>query len=265
MVRLPTVSRLAVLSDIHLGRGDGRTGYRGDIGHLCAALEMIAAQADLVVINGDLYDLDRGTLPTAQALEYKHLRPKWAAVEACMAEHGIRMTAGNHDRALCGMHVGGAKVEQSYVVAVGDLSVRIEHGQRFDSWIKRNRRFTSFVTWMSGWASRIKLGVVYRLLRLAEKWTTDDKEGGLIHRASKWLQAHPEYDVLIMGHTHQQDARRCGAQWLLNPGDGMHAKIHYVLIDGHEKGATFVTIEEDLASNPTQRLALTPRIGDAAP
>lgn len=264
MARLPSVSRLAVLSDIHLGRGDGRTGFSGDVEHLCAALQRIAENADAVVINGDLYDLDRGTLPTAQALEFRRLRPKWAAVEACMEKYGIRMTAGNHDRALLAMQVGGAKVHESYVVAVGQLNVRIEHGERFDAWIKRNRRFTSFVAWLSGWVSRIKLGFVYRILRMVERWTTDDKDGGQVERAIKWMKQHQEIDVLIMGHTHQKHVQRVGSQWLLNPGDAMHAKIHYLVIDGHEPSVTFMTIGEDQVSYPTQRLALTLRIGDAS-
>lgn len=264
MARLPSVSRLAVLSDIHLGRGDGRTGYSGDADALCDALKRIAEQADTVIINGDLYDLDRGTLPTAQALEYRRLRPKWAAVEACMKRHGIRMTAGNHDRALLDMKVGGGTVRQQYTIRVGDVNVRVEHGERFDAWIKRNRRFTSFVTWLSGWVSRVKLGLVYRILRTFEAWTTDDGDGGHVKRATHWLKQHPKYDVLIIGHTHKKHVQRVGSQWLLNPSDAMNGVIHYLLIDGDESSVTFATIGQTGVLKRTQRLALTPRIGDAA-
>lgn len=263
MPSLPRISRLAVLSDIHLGRGDAQTGYYGRPEDLCSLLEHIAKDVDLVVINGDLYDLDRGAIPLAQFKEYQYLKGEWSAVEACMKRLDIRTTAGNHDRALLGKTLGAHRVREHLLVPLQDLTVRIEHGERFDAWIKRNRRFTSLFTWLSGWLSRRGLDPLYRILRALEAWSTDDSSGGLVRRAKKWLRTQNELDVLILGHTHTQVAEACGQKWVLNPGDAMHPTAHYVVLDAEEMRVKFFSITQDSAPVLVQQLALQPRIGNA--
>lgn len=256
MQQLPPASKIAIVSDLHLGRGDGQTGFYGTPEQARALLRAIAKTADLTIINGDLYDLDRGSLPTAQKREYEFLRPKWASVEACIEEYGIRLTAGNHDRALLGQIVGGAPVFESYVVSVGARIVRIEHGERFDAWIKRNRRFTSFATWWSGWFSRHQLHGLYRLLRRIEAFSTKDQEGGHIRRARRWMSEQKQCDILVLGHTHARCATACEKGWLLNPGDAMHPVANYLLIDAAQLKVTFFTIDQNLVSTPVHHLAL---------
>lgn len=263
MQHLPPVTRLAVISDIHLGRGDAQTGYFGRPETLCALLEHIAQDVDLVVINGDLYDLDRGALPLAQAKEYQHLRPDWSAVERCIERLKIRVTAGNHDRALLGQNLGAYPVREHFVIPMRNLRVRIEHGERFDAWIKRNRQFTSTFTWLSGWFSRRGLQPLYRILRALEAWSTDDSSGGHLRRAKQWLQKHPQLDVLILGHTHTQAAERCNEQWVLNPGDAMHPTAHYLILDAASERVDFFSIRQNSAPVLVQQLALQPRIGNA--
>lgn len=263
MEQLQPVSRLAILGDLHLGRGDATTGYFGQPAHACLLLSKIAEQADLVVINGDLYDLDRGRFPTAQFLEYQHLQPTWASVEACIQRHGIRITAGNHDHALLGRSVGGKLVREAFEIQLGEVRVRIEHGERFDAWIKRNRAFTSAATWLSGWLSRHGLDKLYRGMRRIEAWSTRDQNGGQLRRAAQWLRTQQHLDLLVMGHTHQRCAHPCGAQWLLNPGDAMHPVANYLLIDADQRTLTFYAFDEDLVPTPVRQLALSPRIGKA--
>lgn len=259
---LAPVMRLAVLSDVHLGRGDAETGYAGAPEVLCAALEAIAKHADLVIINGDLYDLDRGLFPVAQGLEYKALQPRWTAVETTIAALGIRLTTGNHDHALRGRIVAGARVQESYRVQVGPLAVHVEHGERFNAWVKQSRWVTSAVTWLSGRVSQGVFRPVYRVLRAMEARTTDDREGGVTSRARDWLQSTCLSDVLIIGHTHQRHAEACAGKWLLNPGDSMCTPFKFLWIDGHLGEVHFGDADSEGGLNVTQRLALFPVIGN---
>lgn len=263
MEHLQPVSRLAILGDIHLGRGDATTGYYGNANNASLLLSKIAEQADLVVINGDLYDLDRGALPMAQSLEYQHLQKYWRAVESCIQQYDIRMTAGNHDHALLGRNLGGNPVRNAYRIQMNDLHVHIEHGERFDAWIKRNRQITSAATWLSGWLSRHKLNALYRAIRRIEAWSTQDKNGGQLQRAEKWLRKQQNLDLLVIGHTHQRCAHPCGHQWLINPGDAMRQVANYLLIDADQRTLTFYTFDENLGSTPMRQLALAPRTSNA--
>lgn len=258
---LAPVTRLAVIGDVHLGRGDAETGYSGDAEGLCAALEALADHADCVIINGDLYDLDRGVVPTAQWLEYRRLQPRWAQVEAKMRARGVRLTTGNHDHTLRDKIVGGARACGAYRVPVGDWLVHVEHGERFNAWIKRSRHFTSAVTWLSGRVSQGPWRPIYALLRRMEARTTDDCDGGVSRRAASWLRRQPELDIMIIGHTHQRDAQELGSRWLLNPGDAMRPLMGYLVIDAQKQEILFGTVDQNGARRVTQRLALFPPIG----
>lgn len=223
----PTPS-LIVCGDTHLGRGDATTGFGGAPEDFAAFLRQLAERAQLVVVQGDLFDLDRGSFPCAQALEFKAIRSRWAVVERAIEESGIRVLSGNHDRALLGKEFAGARVCERYAVRVGERRVWIEHGERFDAWIKRWRGFTSFVTWVSGRVQRGPFSPLYRMLRWFERTTTGDADGALESRIIGWFRTSPELDILIFGHTHRRYHRNVGGRWLVNPGDTMGSRFRFV-------------------------------------
>ncbi len=261
MEYLKPVQKLVVLSDVHLGRGDPRTGYRGDAAGFVQALHLLAKDADLLILNGDLYDLDRGAIPTAQALEYQHLEPDWREVEDCISVLPIRLTAGNHDIALNQRMIAGNRVQLAYELQVGPWWVRVEHGDRFDALVKRFRRFTSAVTWLSGALSRWQLDPLYYGLRALEQIATDDQSNGVALRAGQWLEQRRAYDVLILGHTHKRWAQRFGDQWLLNPGACMDLPYRYLCINGEDKTVQFGEISTTGELSMGHCLALESEIG----
>ena len=261
---LKPVTRLVVISDAHLGRGNSETGFGGDPEKLCAAIETLADQADLVIINGDLYDLDRGLVPIAQRLEYRSIKKRWAAVEATMAARGVRVTTGNHDHALRGKSIGGAIARGAFRIQVGEWLVHVEHGERFNAWVKKSRSFTSAVTWLSGCVSHGPLRPLYRLLRRLEARTTGDRGGGVMQRAGRWLSKQPKLDVMIIGHTHQRDAQVIDERWLLNPGDVMGELFHYLRLDAKTGQIEFGALDQNGTSLGVQRLALFPPIGKSS-
>lgn len=266
LTALKPVQRLIVIGDLHLGRGDPETGFSGTPADLTRALDRLETEADLVILNGDIYDLDRGRFPTAQGWEYRALRPRWTAVEAIISRAHMRATAGNHDAALYGKTLGGAKVTAGYRVQVGDLHVQIEHGHRFDAWLKQRRRFTSSVTWLSGLVSQGPLRPIYNLLRTLESATTDDDDGGPAERAALWLHGHrgDPLDLLIIGHTHRHLAERVGLRWLLNPGASTCLPLRALRIDGKTKTAEFGEVDAERGFILNQRLALSDTIGNAS-
>lgn len=261
---LNPVTRLVVISDVHLGRGDAETGFGGDAAGLCVALEALADYGDCLIINGDLYDLDRGLVPTAQWLEYRSLKPRWSCVEETMRARGVRLTTGNHDHTLRGKVVGGAPARGAYQLSVGGWRVHVEHGERFNAWVKRSRSFTSAVTWLSGRVSRGPWRPIYELLRRMEARTTDDRDGGVSRRAARWLLNQPQLDLMIIGHTHQRAAHPLEERWLLNPGDAMRSTIEYLQIDADNAVIEFGTVDQNGVRKVTQQLALSPPIGKSS-
>lgn len=255
-----------ILSDLHLGRGDANTGFGGGAKEVARALQALAQEAELVIVNGDLYDLDRGSFPTAQRREYQFLQPRWRPVEKALKQAGARVTSGNHDHALRGQDLGGGAVAGAFRLRVGGLRLHIEHGERFNAWIKQHRALTSFVTWMSGVASRSVWGrPLYRLLRGVEACTTDDQEDGVVRRAETWLRDEPNIDLMVIGHTHQYLHQKVGEALLLNPGDSMAFPLVFLKIDGVSRSVQNGSVDAEGRVVINQSLALFRGMGNASP
>ena len=231
------MSSVIVCGDLHL-RDDGSWSPLA-VESLVGLLEQLAQEAELVVINGDLFDLDRGRFPCAQRYEFERSRHRWCALEEAIARLSIRVTAGNHDHALRGEIMGGHRVCEALELSVDGVRVRIEHGERFDAWVKRVRGFTSFVTWLSAWVDRPPLRPVYRLMRWVERATTQDERGGIEKRAMRWLHSQERCDVLVLGHTHRRTRWDEDRRTLLNPGDGMGGRVRFLRVGGDGAGVRF--------------------------
>lgn len=232
------VELVAVVGDIHLGRGDGRTGFGGDISSLVEDLETLADDVDLLVLNGDLYDLDRGSLPLRFRHELALVRRRWPEIEPLLRRPDVVLLSGNHDAVLA--RVGMAA--QALELGGHGLRVRVEHGERFDAWVKRWRAFTSLVTWCSGVASRAGQGQVYRLLRAAERVAVGDEDEGHVLRIRRWL-VDAGYDAIVFGHTHVRHASKGAGGWLLNPGASMDTTTRWLTLDLRRAEVTFVESE----------------------
>ena len=88
----------AVLSDVHLGRpGSGCTidGQR-----LVDVVHRLRDTHDLVVLNGDVFDLERGPMPLAFDRELAALEQLHATTLEGLRSDSIIWVAGNHDETL---------------------------------------------------------------------------------------------------------------------------------------------------------------------
>jgi predicted phosphodiesterase len=86
--------RTLIVSDLHLGSNSGADLLRRS--ELCAALLEVAADADRVVLLGDVLELRHGPLREAMAAA----RPFFEDLGRALAGRELLITAGNHDHAL---------------------------------------------------------------------------------------------------------------------------------------------------------------------
>lgn len=228
------VRRIAVLGDLHVRPGVGLVAlHRAEA--FGAWLERVAGRVDAVVLNGDLFDLDRGPWPLAHARAHAEIvaaLPQWCRV---VDDGRWLRTVGNHD-AWLGERRGWPRALE---LGVGGLRVRIEHGHRFDARIKQARRFASAVTWLAGRAERPELAPVLRSMRWMEEQLAEGGRGGggTEARAASWLARAPVgLDVLVLGHTHRAVLRPVegprGGRWLVNPGACLDGVLRWAEVDG---------------------------------
>jgi predicted phosphodiesterase len=210
-----TIHRVGIVGDFHLGRPNAPLACRVPSEELLAAVDALASRCDLVVINGDFYDLERGVLPS-QRLEAMLVRETHAVLEDALSGPKFIWTSGNHDRAL------GHAVSAELNTGAGTL--RVEHGDRFDPPIKRLRGFTTLVTWASGRAHATPaLTPAYRALRRMESVLTgseSSRELDPVTRAAvRWLDEDGSPSMLAIGHTHVPTLLTTPrGRLLMNPG-----------------------------------------------
>lgn len=221
--------RLAVLGDLHLGRPGASLANRLAPGDLAAAAAELSRTHDQVVVNGDLFDLERGTLPF-QGREYALLAPVHRAATAVLTGERFAWTRGNHDRVLERLGLASAALD----VDMPCGRVRIEHGDRFNPPIKRWPPFTTFVTWVSGRVREVPaLMPVYRGLRRAESVLSghpNAKDEPIAAAAERWV-AGTEHVGVVIGHTHAAVLRTAPTGFVFNPGDSIE-RVRALSIDG---------------------------------
>ena len=225
--------RVAVVSDLHLGRPDAPHACNVKLDEVKAAASVLAETHDLAVVNGDLFDLERGTWPL-QGREYELLSQVHAEAAAALRAPPWIWTRGNHDRVLEALELATEHVEVALPCGV----VRIEHGDRFNAFIKRWPPFTTFVTWVSGRVEAVPaLRPIYRAMRFADlalTGTSRASEDPVVTAAAEWLGTRPDLRALVIGHPHEAVLRGLSdGRTVMNPG-GSTEQIHALSLDGEQ-------------------------------
>lgn len=242
-------SRIAyVLSDVHLiSMASDESSYtsdsRVDADDLCAILRRLLAEDALIVINGDLFDLDRARLPTQHSSYMQEMKsslpehPLWRI----LADDRVLLISGNHD-VLASDDLGA---HQQVDIMWGETRVRAEHGDRFDAVIKKARSFTRWVTWLNGKAQQASLRPVTWAMRKVERMLARDTGGELVERALLWLERHPEYHALVIGHTHQIECVGTEGCMVINSGQSMHWPLDLVRVNLAQQTVDMLSISAE--------------------
>lgn len=229
--------RIGVLSDLHLAPPGRALGFQGTSWRWLPFLDGLLQRCDAVVVNGDLFDLERGVVPF---LFDHELRAAWQTHDALLARlqaAHVRWTAGNHDRAL--LRSGHAVPFLNLEVPQG--TIRIEHGDRFNAPIKQVRPLTTTATWASGRMVAVGADRLYRTLRQVERVLTrervdygtgsDERLGPIERSGARWLAKQPDFVGMVLGHTHRAGIWRTAGGWLANPGGCTHDQPGWLEID----------------------------------
>jgi UDP-2,3-diacylglucosamine pyrophosphatase LpxH len=222
--------RVAVISDFHLGRPGSSLACTLDAAKIIGAVDALKARVDLIIVNGDLFDLERGTLPS-QGRELKLLSSVHHRVIETLTGPEFVWTRGNHDRIL---EQRGRAFEAVDLELPSGL-FRVEHGDRFDAPIKRNHAFTSTVTWVSGRVhSFAMLRPIYHAMRAADHVLTGAATASdepIAAKAERWLATEPAYRGVVIGHTHAPILRAHeDGRLVMNPG-GSTNEFRALVID----------------------------------
>lgn len=242
-------SRFAIIGDLHLRPSIGGYGFHGELASCLRWVRSLRREVDAVICVGDLFDLDRSARPLDFEAELARIRDHWGDdLEALEDELDVCLV-GNHELWLgeSGRWVDAVDV----VTPLGRW--RVEHGHRFDAWMKQYRRFTQLVTWTSGRVETGGAAGVLAAMRSLEGLAVRGalSGGDVVSRAVGWLKAQGGLAGLAIGHTHSPLALRLSeGPLLVNAGDCMSAPWRAAIIDGID-GEALVLEGTEIDASPT--------------
>ena len=224
---------IAVLSDIHLGRGDDADRRRGQDQELLRLLDYLELNYDRIILLGDIWELLTPRCPGMPKRELKVVRSAHPKIAQRFTQAPYEYVAGNHDYVV--EKIEG--VPKEIMVEVDQLSILFTHGHQFDIWSKQLRYVGEFVVWTSGWAARFGTQALTRFFdRLHNLLTGTSVHKQISNMEEKLIEYSLKHDaqVTVIGHTHVPGIFEYKGHLLVNSGHCLGERLHFVSINTHQ-------------------------------
>ena len=236
---------IAVISDIHLGRGDRADRRQGQDEALLRLLDYLEARYELIILLGDVWELLTPKWPGSPKRELRIVRAAHPEIARRFAGPPYRYIVGNHDQAVETLE--GLPKEIS--LKVDHMHMIFTHGHQFDPWAHQLRYVGEFVVWISGWAARLGTQALTRFFDQLHNLITgasgDNQLGGL---ERKLIQQSKERNaqITVMGHTHLPGITEYKEHLLVNSGHCLGNTLHFVSVDTQNTKVTVYKVKESV-------------------
>lgn len=224
------LSRFALVSDLHLGRGLVVGQRPGAGAALRDALEALARRVDRVLLVGDLFELHHGPLPLAFARELRCARRRHPALVTLLAGPRFVRLVGNHDRALARL----SGHHEDLRLDVGGRRLVVLHGHQLDLLHTHAPRLEAAGSWAANalrsaglpaaWS--LAMGVASRLNGMHRPPAT----AAFTRRLLAWGRARGA-TWIAHGHDHEPLLLTRDGVTLVRPGATTATTLRYALLD----------------------------------
>jgi predicted phosphodiesterase len=217
--------KAAVISDLHLGRGDTTDLFGHHDDEFVRFLRFLEDNHEQVILLGDVYETF-GSNPWQQYREVERIREAHPEIVKRFESPQYTFVHGNHDVV---MKRFGAPSE----LAIEDHGTRIvlRHGHQFDWWIRNLPVVPEFFVWVGILMARWGINAFYRIgefldvcLRKAEG-PTPFQDWALAVAAQK------SADVIVTAHTHFGTALETGNRFFMNSGACYKGRFSWLHLD----------------------------------
>jgi predicted phosphodiesterase len=236
---------IAVISDIHLGRGDGADRSQGHDQALLRLLDYLEARYELIILLGDVWELLTPKWPGNPKRELRLVRAAHPELAQRFTRAPYRYIVGNHDQAV--EILEGLPKEIS--IKADQVHMIFTHGHQFDVWAHQLRYVGEFVVWVSGWAARLGTQALTRFFDQLHNLITGASEGsqlgGLERNLIKQSRGR-NAQVTVMGHTHLPGITEHDGHLLVNSGHCLGSTLHFVSLDTQRHTVTVYRIKQSV-------------------
>jgi len=223
--------KIAVISDLHLGRGDRTDLFGHSDGVFLRFLRFLEHNFERIIMLGDTFET-LAAKPWDQYREIGVISRAHAPLAARFNRAQYTMVHGNHDYVL--RRLGHP---DELLLEADGTRILFRHGHTFD-WLYRNLRYLpeAFV-WFGFFLARHGLRFVYNLGEATDRWFRrkgSQTEVSFRNWALGIAKAH-EADIVVTAHTHQGGlAEGENGRLFLNSGTCSKGRFSWLSLDTKE-------------------------------
>lgn len=222
--------QIAVISDLHLGRGGPADGFGHDDGEFVRFLGFLEHNFERIVLLGDIWETLTGNLPGDPVAELALARARHPDIARRFEQPRYAYVHGNHDLIAGATH--GAPDE--LLVEADGQRLLFTHGHQSDELIQRRRWLSELGVWVGGWVRRLGLAPLYRLYATREERKSHPPADGSCPPFERWaldVGARSSADIVVTGHTHVATRAEHGARLFLNSGTCSEGRLSFLSLD----------------------------------
>jgi predicted phosphodiesterase len=222
--------KIAVISDLHLGRGDLSDIFRHDDAEFLRFLNFLESNFERVVLLGDIYETLKSPRFLGQIDELKAVKNAHREIADRFQRPCYQYVHGNHD--LVAANIDQAPEE--YMLRVDDTRILFTHGHLHD-WGKRPIRWVGETgVWLGGWLMRVGLYPVVRFFEKVDHVLMGVSPNPGRCSFQKWaveLARQRDADIVVTGHTHVGIRAEHQDRLFLNSGSCSKGHFSFLSLD----------------------------------
>jgi predicted phosphodiesterase len=229
--------KLAVISDLHLGRGGPVDGFGHDDGEFLRFLDFLEGNFERIVLLGDVWETLTGMLPGDPVNELRTAQSAHQEIAQRFRRSAYTQVLGNHDWVVG--RVDG--VPEEVTLEADGVRMLFTHGHQSDSLVTEAARVSELGVWLGGWARRLRLECVYQLGSQIDTMlggVSPDSERCAFQRAWMGRAERREVDVMVTGHTHLAARAEHGDRLYLNSGSCSEGNLSFLAMDTRAQSYT---------------------------
>ncbi len=222
--------RLAVISDLHLGRRDAVDPFGHEDEAFLRFLRFLEDSFDRIVLLGDIYETLTARVPQQQLAELGAAREAHPELVRRFERRQYLYVHGNHDL-VAGPALGAP---EEVVIDADGVRILFTHGHRHDWLIRHLRQFSEWGVWAGAWLRRLGLHGLFRACDLLDqrmRGASLDATRCTFQRWAMSLGQERKADVVVTGHTHLGGVAHHGARLFLNSGTCSEGTFSFLEID----------------------------------
>jgi predicted phosphodiesterase len=222
--------RIAVISDLHLGRRDAVDHFGHDDGEFLRFLRHLEGSFERIVLLGDIYETLTPRNPLLQRAELRRAREAHPEIVRRFDRPQYTLIHGNHDLVAA----SALKAPGELFLQANGVKLLFTHGHLHDWMIRRARRLTELGVCLGGWLRRVGAHGVFRAFDGLDhrlRGASPEPHRCSFQRWAMGLARQRDADVVVTGHTHIAARAEHGDRLFLNSGTCSRGRFSWLALD----------------------------------